>query len=331
MAPVRIVVLGASGFLGSAIINKLAARPVALRAVARRATNVPTGATAKIEIHQADLTDKANLAKAVKDADAILHLPLYDSGASWRVEEGDLAGHRVNVGIANDLIDVLRQDKRATPPVVLFAGSTSQVGNPGVDRIDGNEVDNPISEYDRQKLAAERAFMAATMEGVLQGISLRLPTLFGPNPMSANVDRGVVVTMIRKALAGEPLTMWGDGSVTRDLLYVDDVVDAFIAALDYSYALSGRHWLIGAGKSVSLAELFTEISAAVAVHTGRSPVPVVSVPPPEHATETDMHSFDTDPSAFQRTTGWRPRVALGEALRPTVAALAEPTLTQWTT
>ncbi|MGC5010644.1 NAD-dependent epimerase/dehydratase family protein [Streptosporangium sp. DT93] len=327
----RIVVLGASGFLGSAIVGRLSTRHVALRAVARRATATPARPTAEIEVRRADLTVPGDLAGVVADADAIVHLPLYDSGASWRVEEGDEAGLRVNVGIAENLVGLLREAGREVPPVLLFAGSTSQVGLPRTGRIDGGEVDAPVTEYDRQKLAAERAFMTATAEGVVRAVSLRLPTLFGHSPMSANTDRGVVVTMIRRALAGEPLTVWGDGSVTRDLLHVGDAAEAFVAALDHAHALAGRHWLVGSGRSIGLTDLFTEIAAAVAAHTGRPPVPVVSVAPAGRATEADFHCFDIDPSAFRRLTGWRPRAGLGEALRRTVAALAEPAFTHSTT
>jgi nucleoside-diphosphate-sugar epimerase len=318
-----VVVLGASGFLGSAITRQLSRRPIRLRAVARRPASVPTGGTAKVEVCQADLTVASSLANVVAGADAIVHLLLYDSGASWRVEEGDLAGERVNAGVARDLVEVLRASgRRRVPPVVVFAGSTSQVGVLATARIDGTESDDPVTEYDRQKLAAEHTFMAATTEGMVRGITLRLATLFGHSSTSRNVDRGVVAAMIRKALAGEPLTMWNDGTVGRDLLYLDDAVAAFLAALDHPDALAGRHWLIGAGHAVSIADLFGEIAATVAIHTGQPPVPVVSVPPPEHATSADFQSFVSDPSAFQQATGWQPRVPLREALRRTVAALA---------
>jgi nucleoside-diphosphate-sugar epimerase len=285
---------------------------VRLRLVSRRPARVPPGGLAEVEMRQADLTTAGAVADAVSDASVILHLLLYDSGASWRVAKGDLAGERVNVGVARELIEVLR-GRRSGPPVVVFAGSTSQ--------------DDPVTEYDRQKLAAEDAFLAATADGVLRGISLRLATVFGHSPTSHNEDRGVVVTMIRKALAGEPLTVWDGCTARRDLLHVDDLADAFLAALDNPDALAGRHWAVGAGEGIHVADLFSAIAAAVSVHTGRAPVPVVSVPAPAYATAADFRSSVSDSSAFRMATGWRPRVPLGEALRCTVVALERASFT----
>jgi nucleoside-diphosphate-sugar epimerase len=308
-----VTVLGASGFLGSAVTRELAGHPIRLRAVARRAAVVPAvvpdDAVADLDVREADLVT-ADLADLVAGADTVIHLVTHNDGGSWRVAEGDRRAERVNVGVVRDLVAALRTNRRSgPPPAVVFAGSTS--------------TNDPATPYDRQKLAAERALEAATAEGVLRATTLRLSTVFGHAPGTAVVDRGFVVTMSRRALAGEPLTMWGDGSMGRDLVHVTDVVHAFLAAIDHPDALSGRHWPIGSGRSIPIRDLLTMIADTVSVHTGRTPVPVLSVPPPEHATAADLRTVDADPSVFETVTGWRPTVPLGEALRHTVAALAD--------
>ncbi|NKE63831.1 NAD-dependent epimerase/dehydratase family protein, partial [Lentzea sp. PSKA42] len=249
------------------------------------------------------------LAAAVAGADAVINLLLPDSG--WRGAD-DLAGERTTVGVVRELVRVLRHSGPA--PVVVFAGSTSQVGLAPRTPIDGTEHDHPVTAYDRQKLAAEQLLMAATADGALRGVSLRLPTVFGP-PSA----RGVVAAMTRLALAGEPLTVWADGAIERDLLYVDDVADAFVAALDHADRLAGGHWLLGTGRGVPLRELFGTIAEVVAEHTGRPAVPIVSVPRPAEAFATDAHSVVVDSSAFRAVTGWSPQVPLREALCRTLA------------
>jgi nucleoside-diphosphate-sugar epimerase len=87
-------------------------------------------------------------------------------------------------------------------------------------------------------------------------------------------------------------------------------------------ALAGRHWLVGAGESLPLGEVFAAIAEEVALRTGKQAVPVVTVEAPDHAPVTDFRDIVMDISAFCAVTGWRPRVPFRTALQNTVAALA---------
>ncbi|MER5555913.1 NAD-dependent epimerase/dehydratase [Streptomyces sp. NPDC002793] len=312
-----VVVLGASGFLGSALTRALARRPVRLRLVARRATPAPTGAVADIDVRTTDLAAPGALAEAVEGADAVFHL-VAATDAGWRVAEGDTAAERMNVGLVRDLTDAV--EAAARRPVVVFPSTTTHLD----DHAAGSaaDPDRGRSPYVRQKLQAEGVLARATADGILRGVSLCLPTVFGHGPDSTAPDRGVVATMTRRALAGDPLTIWGDGSVRRDLVYVDDVVEAFLAALDHADRLAGAYWNIGTGTGVTLRTLFTGVSAAVAAHTGAPAVPVVSVEPPASADPADSVDVVVDPGPFAAVTGWTARVELDEALRRTVTALA---------
>ncbi|MEU8382877.1 NAD-dependent epimerase/dehydratase [Streptosporangium sp. NPDC048865] len=313
--------LGASGFVGSALVAALARRPLRLRAVARRPSVVPDAGIAEAEIRTADLTVPDEVRRAVAGSAAVIHLVTHSGG--WRAADKDPECERVNVGVMRNLIAAVRDGaaggRDGGPPLVVYAGAASQIGVPPDRAIDGSEPDHPETEYDRQKLAAETLLKVATAEGVLRGVTLRLPTVFGHGPVP---DRGVVAFMIRRALDDERITMWHDGTVKRDLVYVEDIADAFVAALDHPGELAGRHWLLGAGRGDPLGEVFRAVAEIVAGHTGRPPVPVVCVEPPPGAPRTDFAGVTIDSSPFRAVTGWRPRVALRDALERTVTALA---------
>ncbi|WP_218130961.1 NAD-dependent epimerase/dehydratase family protein [Lentzea albidocapillata] len=310
-----VVVLGASGYLGTAIAAAFADQPMRLRLVARRPAAVPRQAV-DAEVRTADLTDVGQLAEAVRGADTVVHLVAKIGGAtSWRGAEADPAVARVNVGVVRDLVDVVRAEGRN--PAVLFAGTVASVGVPNRIRIDGSEPDAPVSAYPRQKLEAERILAAATEEGVLRAVTLRLPTIFGPGTGA----RGIVPGMIGRALAGEALTLW-DREVRRDLVHIDDVARAFVAAHHHADALAGRHWLVGTGMSEPLGVIFSMIATAVSVRTGLPPVPVNQVAPPPEAEATDLHGVEVDASAFRLVTGWSPRVGRLAALGELVDELA---------
>ncbi|WP_344935637.1 NAD-dependent epimerase/dehydratase [Sphaerisporangium flaviroseum] len=315
-----VTVLGASGFVGSAVVRELAGRPVRLRLVSRGPATVPVRCAAEVEQRQADVTAPGHLREVLRGTDAVLQLVAHSAGWRGADEHGD--SERVNVGVMRDVVSVLGAERRSgPPPVVVFAGSLSQVGVPPRVPLTGGEPDHPVSTYDRQKQAAERALLAAAADGAVRGISLRLPTVYGDAPPERPRDRGVLATMVRRALAGQALTLW-DGTVTRDLLYAGDVATAFAAALDHPGPLSGRHWLLGTGRGERLGDAFHAVVRLVAERTGRPPVPVVRVPPADGATTTDLRHMVADPEAFRSVTGWRARVGLDDGLRRLVTAIA---------
>jgi reductase EvaE/reductase VcaE len=316
-----ITVLGATGFVGSAVMARLAHRQVRLRAVARRPAVLPVGTPAETEVITADLTSRDSLAAAVDGSAAVIHLLLCAGG--WRAADQP-GGERVNVGVMRDLVKALRPGRAAAgpPPIVVYGGAASQVGVPPREPLDGTETDRPATVYDQQKTAAERILMKATEAGWVRGASLRLPTVFGEGTAPGTADRGVVATMARRALAGEPITMWHDGTVRRDLVHIADVAAAFALALDHADELAGDHWLLGAGRGDALGDVFRMVARSAADRIGTPPVPVTSVEPPPHAPETDFRSVTIDSAPFRSVTGWRPLVSLREGLDRTVAALA---------
>ncbi|MCD9140497.1 NAD-dependent epimerase/dehydratase family protein [Streptomyces albireticuli] len=305
-----VVVLGASGFVGSAVVAELARLPVRLRAVARGAGVVPVAAEAGIEVRRADLALPGAVAEAVEGADAVVHLAAHIGGQqSWRTT--DERSERVNIGIVRDLVEAFR-GRPGPPPAVIFAG-TLQTGS----------ATAPVpGSYAAQKTAAEAILREATADGTVRGVVLRLATVYGRSPLSGATGRGVLATMAARALGGEPLTMWHDGSVERDFLHVRDAAAAFTAALRHVDELQGGHWVVGSGRLERLGDVFAALSGAVAAHTGKPAVPVLSVPPPDYAEAGDFHTPESDPAAFHAVTGWRAGVPLREGIDDMVTAMA---------
>ncbi|GAB3110613.1 hypothetical protein GCM10027160_10920 [Streptomyces calidiresistens] len=327
-----IVVLGASGLIGTAVLRAFAARPVRLRAVARGPVSPPAGTRgAAIEVRALDLCGPGAVAEAVTDADVVVHLVARTDGG-WRVRADDRLARRVNVGVPADLVEALRAGRgtgrrEGPPPLVVLAGSTSQ----DVTRPDGTGGDGgrPVTVYDGHKAEAEHLVTTAHAEGVVRALPLRLPTVYGlPGGLGDGtpagerpLDRGVVSTMARRALAGEALPLWYPG-VRREPLHVDDVADAFAAAVEHADRLAGAPRTVSGGGGMTLTDLFGDIAATVARVTGRAPVPVLRVPPPEGAQATDAMDTVVDDPFFRRITGWAPRVTWDRGVERTVAALA---------
>ncbi|MBA9050676.1 MULTISPECIES: NAD-dependent epimerase/dehydratase family protein [Streptomyces] len=300
-----IVVLGASGYIGSAVVRELACRPVRLRAVARGPFTVPAGGRAETAVMRTDLTAPDAVAEAVRGADAVIHLVARMTGrGSWRSAASDPQTERVNVDLVREVVERCAAPSGGRPAPTVVLASTNQVTDGGP----------PRSAYARQKAAAERHLLDAALRGTVRGIALRLPTTVGS-------EAGVAPAMAGRALAGEALTLWHDGAVRREFLDVTDAARALVTALDHAADLDGRACAVG-GHVVGLGELFRAIAASAARHTGRPPVPVRSVAPPEYAETGDFHDLRVDSSAFRDVTGWRPEVPLSRAVDDVVAAVA---------
>lgn len=326
----RIVVLGASGFVGSAVAELFAKRAVDLRLVSRGPVPLPAESTARVHALTGDLTDPAFMLRAVSGADLILHLVCHrTSTGRWQVEAGDVRAEEINIGTVRVLLAALRHGSAPgsarSAPAVIFAGSTSQAGPTLRRPIDGTGADRPETLYDKQKLTAERLLVSATAAGLVRGVSVRLTTVYGPSAFAR--DHGVVSTLTREALAGAPLTLWTDGSVKRDLMYVDDAARAFEAAADHVDSLYGRYFPVGSGSPVRIDGLFDRVAHQVAQETGRPPVPIIRRDPSAHASSGERTSAVIDPSAFASATGWSPRVGLEEGLTRTVHGLFREPLT----
>nr|AAG13916.1 TDP-4-keto-6-deoxyhexose 4-ketoreductase [Micromonospora megalomicea subsp. nigra] len=305
----HVTLLGVSGFVGSALLREFTTHPLRLRAVARTGSRDQPPGSAGIEHLRVDLLEPGRVAQVVADTDVVVHLVAYAAGGStWRSAATVPEAERVNAGIMRDLVAALRA-RPGPAPVLLFA-STTQAANPAAP-----------SRYAQHKIEAERILRQATEDGVVDGVILRLPAIYGHSGPSGQTGRGVVTAMIRRALAGEPITMWHEGSVRRNLLHVEDVATAFTAALHNHEALVGDVWTPSADEARPLGEIFETVAASVARQTGNPAVPVVSVPPPENAEANDFRSDDFDSTEFRTLTGWHPRVPLAEGIDRTVAAL----------
>lgn len=140
----------------------------------------------------------------------------------------------------------------------------------------------------------------------LEPVNLRLANVYGPR-QDPHGKAGVAAVFSDRLLAGKPVTVYGDGTQTRDDAYVGDVVEAFVAAADRAEAVGAR-LNIGTGVETSVLELH----AALKRVTGFGPEPELA---PARAGE--LARIVLDPSLATRLLGWRPRTSLAEGLART--------------
>jgi UDP-glucose 4-epimerase len=169
---------------------------------------------------------------------------------------------------------------------------------------------NPVTAYGISKLAIEKYLGLYEYLYGLEYRVLRVANPFGPY-QTALKSQGVIAAFLRGALGGKSLEMWGDGNVTRDYIFVDDVVEALILAATHEGY--GRIFNIGSGEGRSLNDIVAAIGGllgAEIVVEHRSSRPV----------DVPVSILDTTFAANE--LGWRPRTPFKKGLQNTVAWMA---------
>jgi UDP-glucose 4-epimerase len=166
----------------------------------------------------------------------------------------------------------------------------------------------PVSPYGVSKVAGELYLACWEALYGLSGMVLRLANIYGPR-QSPHGEAGVVAIFTERLLRGEPCVINGDGLQTRDFVYVGDVADAALRALERPDATGPVN--IGTGIETSVVTLFERLRAAAG---GQGEVRHAQARPGEQRRSL------LDPSRARRLLGWSPRVTLDEGLRRTVAA-----------
>jgi nucleoside-diphosphate-sugar epimerase len=164
---------------------------------------------------------------------------------------------------------------------------------------------------------AENYLKYYVRQNIVKGAILRLANVYGPGPKSSRSDRGILNQMIRKALAGEPLTVYGTGDQIRDYVYVEDVALAFLKAACNIESVNGRHFVIGSGKGHTIAQAMSLVAERVALMTGIS-VPLKHVAPPPSLLPIESRNCVADTGLFSESTGWKANCMLTEGIDFTI-------------
>jgi UDP-glucose 4-epimerase len=190
---------------------------------------------------------------------------------------------------------------------LVFASSGGTVYGPPLRApIDEEHPTNPTTSYGITKLAIEKYLLLEKQLHGLKPVILRVANPYGER-QRVEFAQGVVAAFLKRALANEPIEIWGDGAVVRDYLHVGDVAEAFAAALDYRG--DECTFNIGSGSGTSLHELVAILGQAL----GRD-LRVEYRP----GRDFDVKSNVLCCEKAHKVLGWRPKVPMEEGLQRTV-------------
>jgi len=298
----RILVTGGAGFIGSHLVDRLVTEGFVVGVL----ENFSTGSMENIsqhkglQIHRGDVTDLSFVRETVKSYDTILHQAALVSVV--QSVEDPLLTNLVNVG---GTLNLLKACLDSDVERFVYASSSSVYGDSGPLPKREDMPPNPISPYGASKLAAEQYCRSFGRTYGLKTICLRYFNVYGPRqgigPYSA-----VIPIFTKLVLEGRSPVVYGDGEQSRDFVYVSDVVQANIHALDAN-PKPGEVFNIATGTPTTINQLASKVLEA----TGRPDLKPVHAPP----RPADIRHSYADISKAKELLKYTPLVDLGDGLR----------------
>lgn len=261
-----------------------------------------------VKVKEGDIRDIQALARVAKGQDIIYHFAA-QVGREISMENPQLDTD-INCKGTLNLCEVCT--KLEKKPKIVYAGSRGQIGEPVYLPVDENHPTTPTDIYGINKLAAEKYLLLYGNVFDFPVVSLRLNNVYGPRCQMQHGYYGILNWFIRNAMTGEPITVYGKGTQTRDYVYIDDVVEAFIAAGEYS-SCDGNVYFIGSGQETVFLDMVKEIQTSV----GKGKI--MHIPFPEQRESIDIKKFVINYDKFNAATGWKPKVTLQTGVQKTVA------------
>ncbi|MCP4351357.1 MAG: NAD-dependent epimerase/dehydratase family protein [Desulfobacterales bacterium] len=314
----RILITGANGYLATNLVDALKNTSFTIIRLSRKSELLPVTGTANIIDIKGDIASKDIWDQVLKDTDIVYHFAAQTS--VYVADENPYADLEINVFPMLNLLETCRNT--GWQPVIVFSGTVTEAGIPETLPVSEGHKDNPITIYDLHKLTAESYLKYYSQQEFVQGVTLRLANVYGPGPKSSSADRGIINMMMRKALSGDPLTIYGNGDYLRDYVYVEDVISAFLKAAIYTDQLNGRHFVIGSGEGHTIARAVNLVADRVALKTGKR-VTVKHIDPPSAQSAIESRNFVADTQQFSSATGWKPVYSLTDGIDKTLETLSK--------
>jgi UDP-glucose 4-epimerase len=294
------IVFGGGGFIGTNLCRRLISSGYAVRGFGH--SRLFPDALAGVEWVSGDLADTAAVARALEGAAIVFHL--IHSTLPHAASQSATETHR-HIGPTLSLLDECRTAGVAR--VVFVSSGGTVYGNAARIPTAETEPSAPITPYAVSNVAIEQNLALRHQRDGLDYRVLRAANPYGPF-QTANRKQGVIATMIKRALQGDKVDIWGDGSVVRDFVYIDDVVDALLLAAETDS--HHRIFNIGSGRGRSLLEVIAAIEDAL-----QRPLEINWLP----GRPSDVPVSVVAIGRAREALGWEPKVGFGEGLRGTIS------------
>lgn len=298
----KVMVAGATGFLGSNLVSKLLERGDDVVAFSRKGDRADILRAAGVEVVEGDLNDhRTILSLQLEGVDSLVH------HASTTSPAASVAGSGTDEADIVSSAMLFRHAVEAGVKKIIFSSSGGTIyGDPKIIPVNENHPVDPLIPYARTKLAIESELRLACRDSDTDQVTFRYGNPYGPNQYPSR-GTGVITAWLEAIRDGNPIHVFGHLTNARDFIFISDAADAAIAVLDSSEARGTYN--IGTGKATALKEVLETIEKVI----GRRPHIVES--PPRASDKVSRIALDS--TRAQEHFGWTPVTTLEEGVSRT--------------
>jgi UDP-glucose 4-epimerase len=308
----RCLVTGGLGFIGSNVVHRLlglGADVVVVDALVPEHGGDPANVPTDVDVIVAPI-GAPEIADVLRGIDVIFNVAGQVSHRESMLDP--MRDLELNVTSHLRFLELVRA---VAPDAVIVQTSTRQVyGRPQYLPVDELHPTNPIDVNGVDKLACEQFHLVYAKVHGLRASALRLTNVYGPRQHLGRDGLGFLPVFVRRALAGEGIDLFGDGSQLRDCLHVDDIVDALLLAASTPDAF-GEVFNLGHTEVLPLSEI-----ARLTVAAAHSASVIRCVPWPDDLERIDIGSFHGDFGKARRVLGWTPKIGFADGIDSTLTS-----------
>jgi len=294
------LITGAAGFLGAALANRLAQAGHTVRGLDDLSAGDPARLLTTVHLTRGDVNDRPKLWTLLQGVNCVYHL-----AARVSVAESVLYPREYNAVNVGGTVSVMEAMRDVGVRRVVLVSSGAVYGEQSKQPLSEDLIPEPASPYAVSKLAAEYYVRTIGQLWGIETVALRVFNAYGPGQALPAAHAPVVPQFLLEALSGASLVVHGDGTQTRDYVYVDDVVDAMVAAAT-ARDVNRRVINVGSGRETRVTDLIAEVQKAAgsqvsAIYNRRE--------------GGGVSRMCADITLAARTLGFHPRVSLADGLR----------------
>lgn len=303
------IVTGGLGFIGSHLVDRLARNPKIKKVVV--IDNLSTGReencnpSPKVEYQYFDLRENENVQEVFGKShpDIVFHLAAMPSVRRAMEDPTGTASNNIM-----STVSVLEAMNKTGVKKLVFAGSSGvEYGEPEYkEPVREDHPLRPLDPYGASKVSCESYFPTYNKNYGIQTVTLRLPNVYGPR-QNPEGGCGIVGIFLERMVTNKDITIFGDGSKARDMVYVEDIVKGFLLAGNFD---ESAVFNLGSGRAITMQELTDELIKATNYQRP------INYGPDKNG---EVHTICSDATKANTVLKWVPEVGIEEGLQKTVS------------